>query len=93
MLIEISIMEKKLDELVIDNRNLQREMYRLSANDMIRKKATKDLDMVEPRKRPEIVFYKDKNQANAESDMLSELFVGPDLIFQNPNSLINAIGE
>ena len=93
MLMEITKLESRLGELVDDNRNLQREMYRLSANDLIRSKAINDLKMVEPEKRPEIVYYQDENQMNKDSDMLSELIIGPELVYKNPNSLINKVGE
>jgi cell division protein FtsL len=93
MLMEITKLESKLGELVDDNRNLQREMYRLSANELIRSKAINDLKMVEPEKRPEIVYYQDENQMNKDSDMLSELIIGPRLVYENPNSLISKVGE
>ena len=90
---EITKLESKLGELVDDNRNLQREMYRLSANDLIRSKAINDLKMVEPEKKPRIVYYQDGNQTNKGSDMLSELIVGAELVYENPNSLIRKVGE
>ena len=93
MLIEISDLNRKLDGLIVDNQNLQREMYRLAANEVIRAKATKVLKMVEPEKRPAVVYYQDANQTKAGSEMLSSLIIGSELIYENPNSLINKVGE
>ena len=91
MLAEISQLNRRMTALKEENSELQKDLHRLSSNDVIRKKAMDTLKMIELTEPPKVVFYQD--QFVNKNDMLSSLVDQEELIYQNPSDLIDSIKE
>ena len=72
---------------------LQAQIYQLSTNDRIREIATKQLKMFESQEPAKVVFYQDQGMTGSTNEMLSDLLDRENIIYKNPNILINSLLE
>ena len=93
MLVEISQMQRRVDNMVQENRQLQAKMFEMSTNVRLREIAEKRLAMVDPGNPPKVVFYQSKDKKeNPPNPMLASMLAdGDNLAFLNPITLVETV--
>jgi len=89
MLIEISQLQKRMDSLIQENRQLQAKMFELSTNERLRDIAKLRFDMIDPGNPPKIVLYPSKDEKDnlIDSKLAHIIIDSENLAYLNPITL------
>lgn len=93
MLIDISIMQKTVVELIQENKKLQVEMFSLSSPERISNIAEKKLKLTEPDKPAKVIYFPGMELSDIKQNMISGLYIRENTAFRNPVFLINSKSE
>ena len=93
MLTQTHRMERRIQALIEENKNLQIQMIELSSAERIRKIAEERLGMVPIERAPHVVYYEERAQGNGRGDLLASNLVRKDLASLNPAVLLQEVGE
>ncbi len=93
MLQQTRQLEKQVENLIQENKQLQIRMIELSSAERIQEIAEKRLGMVPIQKAPRVVYYEEKRPPRQNKELLAANLEPQNFVSINPSMLLKSAGE